>query len=64
MPVASGQKTINLKDSRMNFSNKIVLVTGASRGIGRAIALEFAKRRARVAINYQSNRLAVGTLTS
>ncbi len=42
----------------MNFDNKIVLVTGASRGIGRAIALEFAKRGARVAINYHRNQAA------
>jgi NAD(P)-dependent dehydrogenase (short-subunit alcohol dehydrogenase family) len=42
----------------MNFDGKIVLVTGASRGIGRAVALEFAKRNARIAINYHSNQAA------
>lgn len=42
----------------MNFDDKIVLVTGSSRGIGRAVALEFAKRNARVAINYHTNRAA------
>ncbi|MCX6357125.1 MAG: SDR family NAD(P)-dependent oxidoreductase, partial [Candidatus Aureabacteria bacterium] len=35
-----------------DFSNVTVLVTGGSRGIGRAIALAFASRRARVAIAY------------
>ncbi len=36
----------------MNFNEKTVLVTGGSRGIGRATALAFARHGARVAINY------------
>lgn len=39
----------------MDFSNKNVLVTGGSRGIGRAAARAFASRGARVAISYLSN---------
>ena len=35
-----------------NFSGKTVLVTGGSRGIGRACVLAFAKSGAQVAINY------------
>lgn len=35
--------------------NKIALVTGGSRGIGRAIALELAKAGATVCINFQKN---------
>ncbi len=42
----------------MQFQNKIVLVTGASRGIGRAIAQQFAARGATVAIHYAHNEAA------
>jgi NAD(P)-dependent dehydrogenase (short-subunit alcohol dehydrogenase family) len=39
----------------MDFSGKCVLVTGGSRGIGRAVTTAFAARGARVAVNYLSN---------
>ncbi|MFO7684432.1 MAG: SDR family NAD(P)-dependent oxidoreductase [Chloroflexota bacterium] len=42
----------------MDFSDKIVLVTGGSRGIGRAIAQQFAARGAQVIVHYHSNRQA------
>src|SRR6185436_6940263 len=37
------------------LDNKTAIVTGASRGIGRAIALELAQEGARVALNYLSS---------
>ncbi|MFP5407109.1 MAG: SDR family NAD(P)-dependent oxidoreductase, partial [Gammaproteobacteria bacterium] len=42
----------------MNFAGKVVLVTGASRGIGRAIAQAFAAEGAAVVVNYLSNDAA------
>ena len=42
--------------------NKVVLVTGASRGIGRSTALEFAKKGYDVVINYRNNDEAAFSL--
>ncbi|WP_322817965.1 3-oxoacyl-[acyl-carrier-protein] reductase [Tepidiforma sp.] len=37
------------------LEGKVALVTGGSRGIGRAICLELGRRGARVAVNYRAN---------
>ncbi|HSD84775.1 MAG TPA: 3-oxoacyl-[acyl-carrier-protein] reductase [Anaerolineae bacterium] len=39
----------------MSFNGKVAVVTGGSRGLGRGVALELAKRGARVVVNYHSN---------
>lgn len=41
-----------------DLSDKVALVTGGSRGIGRAIALALGAHGAKVAVNYASNRAA------
>ncbi len=49
----------------MNFTDQVVLITGASRGIGRACARQFAEHGARVAVHYNSNAAAAAeTLAS
>ena len=40
----------------MNFSNKIILITGAARGIGRATAEAFARLGGMVAVHYHTSR--------
>ncbi len=40
----------------MNFKNKNILITGASRGIGKATAIAFAEKGAKVGVNFKSNQ--------
>lgn len=42
----------------MDFTNKTVLVTGGTRGIGKAIAFAFAKKGARVAVLFRSDQVS------
>ncbi|KPQ41258.1 MAG: 3-oxoacyl-(acyl-carrier protein) reductase [Candidatus Methanoperedens nitroreducens] len=42
------------EDRKRKLENKVALVTGSSRGIGRAIAIKLAEEGADVVINYQN----------
>ena len=46
----------------MNFDGKVVLITGAAGGIGQAIARNFARQGAKVAVHYRSSRAAADKL--
>ena len=46
------------------YSSKVVIVTGSSRGIGKAIALEFGRQGATVVVNYLNNKQAAESVVA
>jgi len=48
----------------MQLKDKVAVVTGASRGIGRAIAMELARRGAKVVVNYKTSAGAAEEVVS
>jgi 3-oxoacyl-[acyl-carrier protein] reductase len=50
--------------SSLSLENRVAIVTGASRGIGRAIASELANRGATIVVNYKESKDAAGEVVS
>jgi 3-oxoacyl-[acyl-carrier protein] reductase len=50
--------------SEKQFAGRVAIVTGGTRGIGRAIALELGRRGADVAFNYAKSAEAAESLKS
>src|SRR4051812_538821 len=62
--VATGRLTFTRKAMQIDLTNKVAVVTGGARDIGRAIVLELASSGASVVVNYHSSEDAAEKLVA
>ncbi len=64
-PAAMTSKTATAtRHDRQLLKDRVALVTGASRGVGKGIALELARAGCAVAVNYKSDRAGAARTVS
>jgi len=56
--------SVHMRKNVLDLTNRIVLITGASRGIGRETALQMAEAGALLGLNYHQSELAIRSLTA
>ncbi len=52
------------EEAQMDLTGKVVLITGAARGIGAATAMAFGQRGAKVVVNYRANEPAAARVVA